>query len=194
MKKLKRLTCLFFVLTLIVTSMAGCQKKVSQAECPFTTIRWGATLEDIVTLEGESTETYASSYKGTTYTYQKEFNDLDGIVKYMFDDKEKLVGMAWTYVSDDAEDIKAVYEKLHGGIEKTLGKSGFDFGGKQEELNTKLENNQEALNAAGISSPLVDVWYLKGGNVMINAIITNEVKAVQYTYLHPDVSQENPDK
>lgn len=111
MKKLKRLTCLFFVLTLIVTSMAGCQKKVSQAECPFTTIRWGATLEDIVTLEGESTETYASSYKGTTYTYQKEFNDLDGIVKYMFDDKEKLVGMAWTYVSDDAEDIKVCLRK-----------------------------------------------------------------------------------
>lgn len=191
MKQSRKLICFLFTLTLLVASLAGCQKK--EAECPFTTIKWGNTLEDITKLEGDSYETYDSSYDGTTYTYAKEYNGLDGIIKYMFDDKEKLVGIAWTYISDDADDVKAVYGKIHDEAENSLGKSGYNLGSRKEELNSNLQENQEALNNMGMSTPLTDVWYLKGGNVTMNAVITDDVKAVQYSFLHPDVSQADPD-
>lgn len=193
MKKTRKLICFLLGLTLLAASFTGCQKKEVETECPFTTIKWDATPEDIAELEGDYLETYDSSYKGTTYTYNKKFNNLDGIIKYMFDDKDKLVGMAWTYVSNDADDVKSVYEELHTDAEEMLGESGYDFGEK-EELNKKLQDNQEELNATGMNSTLTDVWYREVGNVTMNAIITDEVKAVQYTFLHPDVSQEDPEK
>lgn len=170
----------------------GVPEKETEAECPFTTIKWGATLDDITKLEGDYLETYDSSYKGTTYTYNKKFGDLDGIIKYMFDDKDKLVGMAWTYVSEDAKDVESVYEKIHTDAEELLGESGYDFG--KEELNKKLQDNEEELNASGMTSTMTDVWYREEGNVTMNAVITEDVKAVQYTFLHPDVSQEDPEK
>ena len=37
-----------------------------------------------------------------------------------------------------------------------------------------------------------DVWYLKDGNVLINTVATEEVQLLQYTFLHPDVSEEKP--
>lgn len=194
MKHSRRLICLFFTLVLLAASLAGCQKKATTAECPFTTITWGDTLDDITKLEGDYLETYDSAYKGTTYTYAKEYDGLDGTIKYMFDGKEKLVGMAWTYTSDDADDIISVYNKIHEESEKTLGKSGYNLNSGKNELNTKLQENQEALNAAGMSSPMADVWYLKSGNIIMNTLITNDVKAVQYTFLHPDVSQAKPNK
>lgn len=194
MKQSRKLICLLFTLVLLAASLSGCQKKVDRAECPFTTITWGNTFDDITELEGDYLETYDSAYKGTTYTYNKEYDGLDGTIKYMFDDKERLVGMAWTYTSDDADDIKSVYNKIHEESEKTLGKSGYNLNSGKNKLNSKLQENQEALNDAGLSSPLADVWYLEGGNVIMNTLITSDVKAVQYTFLHPDVSQEKPNK
>ena len=39
-----------------------------------------------------------------------------------------------------------------------------------------------------------DVWYMESGNVVLTMVDTGEVKALQYTFLHPDVSQEKPEK
>lgn len=94
MKKTRRLLCLLLALILLVPALSGCQKKAKQPECPFTSIKWGDTLDDVIALEGTSNDTYDSIYKGTTYTYAKEYDGLKGTVKYMFDDHEKLVAMA----------------------------------------------------------------------------------------------------
>ena len=59
------------------------------------------TLDDIQALEGDSGESYDSVYDGTTYTYEKEYDGLKGTIKYMFDDKEKLVCLSWMYETDD---------------------------------------------------------------------------------------------
>lgn len=72
-------------------------------------------------------ETYDSVYDGTTYTFPKEFDGLNGTIKYMFDDEEKLVCMSWLYETDDSEDLADVYDKIHGEAEDMLGESGFQF-------------------------------------------------------------------
>lgn len=188
MKQSRRLICLLLTLTLVITVFTGCGKKAETAECPFTTIKWGDTLDDITDLEGDYLETYDSAYKGTTYTYAKEYDGYSGIIKYMFDDKDKLVGMAWTYTAEEADNVTAVYDKLHAEAVEALGESGYSEDMDKNGLNSKLQQNQDTLNASGMSTPLADVWYLKGGNVTLNAVLTNDVKAVQYTFLHPDVS------
>ena len=58
-----------------------------------------------------------------------------------------------------------------------LGESGFKY--KSDKF-------------ADMSTP-GDVWYLETGNVSLTAVDTSDVKAVQYTFLHPDVSEEKPE-
>ncbi len=176
MKRLLRYITYFSLLSLLTVAAAGCQEK--KAECPFTTVTWGNTLEDITELEGECSDTYDSIYDGTTYAYPKEYNGLDGTVKYAFDDKEKLVSMSWLYETEDSEDLTEVYDKLHGEAEAMLGESGFQY-------------NSDKFS--DLTSP-GDVWYLKDGNVIITTVDTNEAKLLQYTFLHPDVSEEKPQK
>ena len=174
MRQANRRIFLFFILTVFAACLAGCQKKA--AACPFTTITWEDTLEDITALEGEPDETYDSVYDGTTYTFSKEYNGLKGTVKYMFDDREKLVSMSWLYETDDSDDLAEVYDKPHGEAEEMLGESGFQFHSDQ---------------FADLASPN-DVWYLESGNVILSTVDTSELKVLQYTFKHPDVSEERP--
>ncbi len=175
MKQTRKIAFLL-VLALSTLFIAGCQKK--EMKCPFTTITWNSTLEDIIALEGECKESYDSVYGGTTYTYPKEYDELDGTIKYMFDDKEMLVCMSWLYESNDSEDLKAMYDKIHSETEDVLGESGYQF-------------NSDKF--AAMANPN-DVWYLESGNVILTMVDTSEVKALQYTFLHPDVSSERPER
>ncbi len=174
MRQANRRIFLFFILAVFAACLGGCQKKATS--CPFTTIAWEDTLEDITALEGEPAETYDSIYDGTTYTFPKEYGGLKGTVKYMFDDREKLVSMSWMYETDDSDDLAEVYDQLHGEATEMLGESGFQFRSEQ---------------FADLASPN-DVWYLESGNVILSSVDTSEVKAVQYTFKHPDVSEEKP--
>lgn len=176
MRQASRRFFLFFILTVFTACAVGCQKKT--AICPFTTITWDNSFEDITELEGDSIETYDSVYDGTTYTFPKEYDGLDGTIKYMFDDKENLVCMSWMYETNDSEDLADVYDKIHSEAEDMLGESGFEFHSEQ---------------FADLVSPS-DVWYLESGNVILSTVDTNELKILQYTFLHPDVSEEKPQK
>lgn len=174
MKQLRKLYSFFLVLTLFTVFTTGCQKK--KPECPFTKITWDNTLEDITALEGSENETYDSVYGGLTYTYPKEYSGLDGTVKYMFNEEDKLVSLSWMYEAKDSDDLIDVYEQIHSEAEEMLGKSGFKF------------NNEQF---AELTSP-GDVWYLETGNVILNTVDASDAKLLQYTFLHPDVSGENP--
>lgn len=176
MSQASRRIFLCFILTLFIASSTGCQKKA--AECPFATITWEDTLEDIMALEGDPAETYDSVYDGITYTFPKEYDGLKGTIKYMFDDKEKLVCLSWLYETDDSGDLAEVYDQLHAQVEEMLGESGFQFHSEQ---------------FADLTSPN-DVWYLEGGNVILSTVDTSDLKVLQYTFKHPDVSEEKPVK
>lgn len=178
MKRLSKIIPFLFALTLSVSFTAGCRKTEPEATCPFTSITWENTWKDITDLEGEPAESYDSIYDGVTYTYPKEYEGRKGTIKYMSDAEEKLVCMSWMYETDSSEDLAEVYDELHEKTEERLGKSGFQFNSDQ---------------FADLASP-GDVWYLKSGNVILNTVDTNDVKALQYTFLHPDVSEEKPRK
>lgn len=174
MKRMYRLFSFFMILALFAALAAGCGKK--EPKCPFTTITWKNTLEDITALEGSESETYDSVYGGMTYAYPKKYHELDGTVKYMFDENDKLVSLSWMYEAKDSDDLADVYAQLHSEAEDMLGKSGFKFNSEQ---------------FADLASP-GDVWYLKTGNIILNTVDASDAKLLQYTFLHPDVSEDNP--
>lgn len=177
MKQPRKITLLLPILTLflLAASAAGCGKK--EAACPFTTVTWDQTLEDIMELEGSESETYDSTvYGGPVYSFPKEYHGLDGTVKYIFDGEDRLVSLAWMYEAEDSEDLKKAYDQIHSEAEDMLGKSGFKY-------------NSDKF--AELTSP-GDVWYLETGNVILNSVDAADAKILQYSFLHPDVSDPNP--
>lgn len=175
MKRPRKLSALLLTLALSAALAAGCGKK--EATCPFTTITWGNTLEDIQKLEGDGSETYDSTvYGGPVYSYPKEYEGLEGTVKYSFDEENRLVSMAWMYEAKDSDDLAGVYDQIHSQAEDMLGKSGFKY-------------NSDRF--ADLTSP-GDVWYLDTGNVILNTVDAKDVKILQYNFLHPDVSEGSP--
>ncbi len=172
MTKIYKVSALLFVLVFTLCTLAGCSQRKDSVECPFTDITWGNTLEEVLALEGEPVNSYDSTYGGMTYVFDgKEYDGMTGSIKYLFDDEDKLVSMAWMYIPKDNDDRDAVYEDLYDQTEKWYGDCGF-------------ESNQETAKGA--------VWYLEDGNIMIGVMSTGVNEAIQYQYFHPDVSSDGP--
>lgn len=152
-------------------SLLGCSSATKEVTCPFTEITWESSLADVQASEGELQDSYYSTYKGTTYLYEKEYLGLPGTIKYMFDDEENLKSMAWMYLPESKEDLESVYADLVNQTTKLYGKSGFD---------------------SDMSTAKTQVWYLEGGNILIGVMSTGVNEAIQYQYFHPDVSSEKP--
>ena len=171
MKHSTKFIASFLLLTSFIFSLCGCSSPQKQVTCPFTEITWENTLEDVQALEGELLDSYYSSYKGTTYVYEKEYLGLSGTIKYMFDDKENLKSMAWLYLPESDEDLEEVYANLCDQTNKLYGESGFD---------------------SDMSTAKGEVWYLEGGNILIGVMSTGVNEAIQYQFFHPEVSSEKP--
>lgn len=171
MKQSTKFIASFLLLTSFIFSLCGCSSPQKQVTCPFTEITWENTLEDVQALEGELQDSYYSSYKGTTYVYEKEYLGLSGTIKYMFDDEEKLKSIAWLYLPESDEDLEKVYADLVKQTNKLYGESGF---------------NSDMSTAKG------EVWYLEGGNILIGVMSTGVNEAIQYQFFHPEVSSEKP--
>ena len=171
MKHLHKLTASLLLFTGFILCLFGCSDAGKEVTCPFTEITWSSTLEDIQSLEGELQDSYYSSFKGTTYVYEKEYLGLPGTIKYMFDDEENLRSMAWLYLPESDEDLEKVYADLVKQTNKLYGKSGFD---------------SDMTTAKG------EVWYLEDGNILIGVMSTGVNEAIQYQFFHPEVSSEKP--
>ena len=171
MKQLHKFVASLLLLTSITFSFTGCSSAAKEVICPFTEITWENTLEDVQAMEGELQDSYYSSYKGTTYVYEKEYLGLSGTIKYMFDDEENLRSMAWLYLPESDEELEDVYADLVKQTNKLYGKSGFD---------------SDMTTAKG------EVWYLEGGNILIGVMSTGVNEAIQYQFFHPEVSSEKP--
>lgn len=106
-----------------------------------------------------------------TYTFSKDFHDMSGTIKYMFDDNDKLMSMAWLYIPESKEDLENVYQTLCDETNQLYGESGFD-----SDMGTAKGN----------------VWYLEDGNILVGVMSTGSNEAVQYQFFHPDVSSKKP--
>lgn len=172
MKHLHKTFSLLFAMVFALSALTGCSQRKDNVECPFTTITWENTLEDVMELEGEPVNSYDSTYGGMTYVFEgKEYNGMTGSIKYLFDEDDKLMSMAWLYIPEDDDDRDETYEELYKQTEKWYGETGF-------------EADQGTAKGA--------VWYLEGGNIMIGVMSTGVNEAIQYQYFHPDVSSDGP--
>ena len=124
MKRLRKSVILLFLIAMcLFICSCGRSKK---AECPFTEITWENTLDEVLALEGEPLDSYPSTYSGTTYTFSKDFHDMSGTIKYMFDDNDRLMSMAWLYIPESKDDLENVYQTLCDETTQAYGESGFD--------------------------------------------------------------------
>lgn len=174
MKYLRSLLSVIIAFTFVATALTGCSfdKNSSSKKSlglPFTKLTWDNSYDDMVALEGKSTATYDSIYKGTTYTYPKKYLGLDGTINYMYDDANKLMCVAWSYSATSADDLKSTYKKIHDQLKNSYGASGY---------NTSNQTNYG------------DVWYRDEGDIILSAATTNSIKALQYAYLNPVVSNK----
>lgn len=170
-QKTKYLKLFFFFLPLFLLSGCGTDGSVPPV-APFCDAVWEDTLQDILSYEGNDYETYASVYGGTCYTYPKTYQDRQGTIKYMFDGEERLMCIAWTCSADEEQELY----NLYGLIEESVDAS----------LNEENPETDSSSNAGR-------VWYREDGNIVLSLMITSDLKALQYAYLHPDVSSQPKD-
>ena len=158
------------VLSVCLIGICSCGKNIAsgRAVAPFADVSWSSSVSDVIRTEGESTNTYDSVYGGTTYSYPKEFDDKKGTVKYMFDDKDALMCIAWAYGSDDEDELYELYNTINQSVNDVYGES----------------NYSADTNATNYGN----VWRLESGNIILSTMITSETKALQYAYLNPAVS------
>lgn len=140
----------------------------SEPPAPFSSACWECSVSDISALEGDSDSTYDSIYGGTTFSYPKEYNGHNGTVKYMFNENDELMCIAWAYNSDDENEVYAVYDEINQAVNKIHGDSGYQ--------------------ADSHSSNYGNVWYLESGDIVLSTMITSENEVLQYAYLNPAVS------
>lgn len=154
---------LLLTLILLFTGLlSGCSKKA--VKCPFTDLGWETTTEELFKAEGICEEPYNSTYGGLVYSYPSSYMDRDGIIKYMFDENNILMSVAFTYSSEETEKIKEFYEKLASDTEREHGKSSYD---------TEHSTNYGK------------VWELKEGHIILSVMLTDSNKALQIAYINP---------
>lgn len=165
--------CILFSLT-----AAACAQKDEPPvlDCPFTTVGWDVSPTEASVAEGASEveiSYYDSVYGGSCYTFPKEYNGFQGTIKYMYDDKDQLMCVAWAYGCDSAEELAALYESINSSVNEKYGESGY---------------------SADHPGNYGNVWYLETGDIVLTTMVTEETKALQYAYLHPSVSntKKNP--
>lgn len=162
-------SCAYLLILCIVCCLAGCGQTKNKPPASFSALDWDASPDAMRQAHGDETESYPSVYGGTTYVYGWEYEGRNGTLKYMFDAEEKLMCIAWAYETADADDLDAVYEKLHKEVEDAKGESGYNPSG---------------------STNYGDVWYLEDGDIIISAVTAENQYALQYAYLNPAVSNK----
>lgn len=172
MRQLYKSFCLILIMLLSISCFGGCAKK--EVTCPFTEITWEDSFEEIKALEGEDYEDGESLYYGACYNYPKEYKGVEGTIQYMFDEEDKLACMAWLYVADSSEEIEKLYQTLHDEMVDTYGEGGLD-----SQFDSQING---------------DVWYLDGGNIIIIVSTVENYKALQFSFVSPEHSLEEPKK
>lgn len=159
---------LLLFLSILTLLLGGCQSaETSKAIAPFSDATWEYTRDDILSYEGENYTTYDSVYGGICYTYPKTYENYQGTIKYMLDEEDRLMCIAWAYSSEDEEELYSLYEFISQSVYEQNGDTAYET-----DKPTNYGN----------------VWRREEGNIILSTMITSDLKALQYAYLHPDVS------
>lgn len=169
MKTLRITAVLSSLLLLSCTVLSGCAGRDEALSIPFSDMSWDSTLENITAAEGDNYETHDSIYDGITYSFPKNYAGESGTVKYMFDGDDRLMCIAWSCETDDADELNRIYDSIRSDLENTYGDSDY--------------STDEASNHG-------NVWRFEEGNIILGAVTTDSVCTLQYSYLHPDVSSK----
>ena len=162
---------LFPLLCILMLFFDGCQKNAAPIPVsPFSDATWEYTKEDILNYEGENYSTYDSVYGGICYTFPKNYQGYQGTVKYMLDANERLMCIAWTYSSTDEQELYTLFESIQQAVYETNGDTSYET-----DKPTNYGN----------------VWYREEGNLILSTMITTDLKALQYSYLNPEVSSSS---
>ncbi len=173
MKRTCSKSLLILLLSVLPLVLGGCKNTESaEAIAPFSDATWAYTREDILNCEGENYTTYDSVYGGICYTYPKTYGAYQGTIKYMLDEEDRLMCVAWAYSSEDEQELSSLYESISQSVNEQNGNTAYE---------TDTPSNYG------------NVWRRKEGNIILSTMITSDLKALQYAYLHPDVSSSGED-
>lgn len=164
MQRTKRIQCLLLCLTVLAAILLGGCGETKAIDCPFTDLGWETTTEELFEAEGTCEEPYSSTYGGEVYAYPASYMDYDGTIKYMYDEDDVLMSVAFAYGSQDADELKEFYDELVSDIEKEHGESSYD---------TNKSTNYGK------------VWELKEGHIILSVMLTDSNKALQIAYVNP---------
>jgi hypothetical protein len=166
---IQTLSLLLFLIILIGLSINNSNRAVS----PFSKATWNYSKADLLELEGSSFEVYDSVYGGDCYTYPKSFEGYKGTIKYMFNQDDHLMCIAWACALDEEDELHSLYDTIQKSVIDQYGDSSY-----QTEKDTNYGN----------------VWYRREGNIIISTMVTSDLKVLQYAFLHPDVSSPEQKK
>ncbi|MFV0504733.1 MAG: hypothetical protein ACK5LT_12325 [Lachnospirales bacterium] len=147
------------ILISVVFLLSNVKKNIP---CHFTDVPWRNTMDKMLEIEGNNYSTYPSVYNGTTYSYKKDYMNLNGTIKYMYDDQNNIKSMAWSYSAPTLEDLENVYDSIETMVISKYGESHYS---------PDVSSNQGA------------VWYLDGYNIILSAMMTDTQKAIQFSYV-----------
>lgn len=157
-----------FICTVLAGALISCgQAETVSLSCPFTDMDWDSTAEDIIAEEGEGFSTYDSIYGGLCYTWPKEYEGCMGTVKYMFDEENRLVNVAWAYSAENMDALTPLYDAINTSVHELYGDSG------------------DSPNGVGNYG---NVWHLESGDIILSVMVSSEFASLQYAYMHPRIS------
>lgn len=170
----KKLLHLALSLILVVSLFAGCGSNdhANLPDCPFSDLAWDSSVSAMEELEGSDYTTEVSYYGGTAYIYSRTYKNAPGTIRYSFDEKDALAAIAWSYISDNDGEVATLYHSIREDMVKAYGDSGY-----QPDQDTYFG----------------DVWYRKDGNIIVSAVRTQDLKAVQVTFVSPKHSADESD-
>lgn len=171
-KNQKKTLCTLLLAACLLLSLpvSGCaeKKKAEPIDCPYTDLGWDTTTDALFEAKGDYIEAYNSTYGGQTYTYNGSYLGESGIVKYMYDEDNELMSVAFAYSANDTEELQTFYEKVLAETKKNYG-----------------ESDSEADNAASFGTSYGHVWRMEEGNIILSVMLTDSNKALQIAYVNP---------
>jgi hypothetical protein len=153
----------------VLTLLAGCQSKDAEAVAPFSSATWDLSVDDVKKMAGDDYSTTDSIYGGDCYILPATYLDHDGSIKYMYDENDELMCVAFTYTDEDADTISTLYDEIHDDVTEAYG----------DGIHTQSHYSNSG-----------DKWVRDDGNILLMVLSTENASALQYSYLHPSVSRD----
>ena len=164
----KKVVCLLLAILMLLSLSACSTAQNALPTVPFSDADWLWSLDELQKHLGVPESSYLSVYGGETCTYPFSYMGRDGIIKYMFSESGKLASIAWAYITQDADDLAALYTAVDEDEISRHGKSSFS------------SQNHTIYG---------DVWYLPACDILISTIFGNESCGLQYAYILHEFSK-----